>query len=480
MTHPSCLLFPRRCSFLLFPRRCSFLLSPRRCSHLLPRISLASTRSFHPSPAHRQVHDIAHLPDRLLPAYQGSCSPRVPTETSPLLTQPSTETKHIDLLALQWPQPPRNILIVQKTGSIPIDEAVHEYANHIHSTYPNVALIFEPQVASRIHSHFSFPIYTENHDSNSHARLQDKVDLTSTLGGDGTILHASSLFANATNVPPILSFSMGTLGFLGEWKFSEYKRALREVYMSGATSSPESTSNDMSSAWSSLRGMAMGPSRSSRVLLRNRLKVAIFAADGTPISHADPSASMCPSDCNTNSHCDVFAMNEVLLHRGRTPHLSIIDIYVGGRFLTEAVADGLLISTPTGSTAYSLSSGGSIVHPLVASLLLTPICPRSLSFRPLVLPANTPITLRLSPKNRSDEIELSVDGVRREKGLTRGMEVRVVGEEIRSGEKRTWGGGGVPSIVRTGGGNGVDGHDHWVGGLNGLLKFNFPFGEGEE
>ncbi|KEQ80861.1 ATP-NAD kinase [Aureobasidium pullulans EXF-150] len=444
----------------------------RPCLHLVRHVARRcffspARRCFSQSAVRRELRDIAALPDRIRPSYQ--------------------ETKHLDLLSLQWPQPPRNILIVHKNGSKVVDEAVHEYANHIHSTYPDVSLIFEPKVASTIHDNFSFPIYTTLQES-QHARLQDKVDLTSTLGGDGTILHASSLFANAQNVPPILSFSMGTLGFLGEWKFSDYKRALREVYMSGATAGygsalleteAGSKQKEMLSGWSSVRGMSMGPSRSSRVLLRNRLKVGIFAEDGTPITHADPSAPMCSSDCS-DANCDVFAMNEVLLHRGRTPHLSIINIYVGGRFLTEAVADGLLISTPTGSTAYSLSSGGSIVHPLVSSLLLTPICPRSLSFRPLVLPANTPITLRLSPKNRSDEIELSVDGVRREKGLTRGMEVRVVGEEIRSGE-RTWGGGGVPSIVRTGGGKeGAEGHDHWVGGLNGLLKFNFPFGEGEE
>lgn len=344
----------------------------------------------------------------------------------------------------------------------------------------------EPHVAREIHESFSFPIYTtlDAGDAAPSARLQDKVDLTSTLGGDGTILHASSLFANAQSVPPILSFSMGTLGFLGEWKFTDYKRALREVYMSGAAAGygsalleTENGEERSLSGWSSVRGMSMGPSRSSRVLLRNRLKVGIFAADGTPITHEDPSTPMCEVGANTS--CDVFAMNEVLLHRGRTPHLSIINIYVGGRFLTEAVADGLLISTPTGSTAYSLSSGGSIVHPLVSSLLLTPICPRSLSFRPLVLPANTPITLRLSDKNRSDEVEVSVDGVRREKGLTRGMEVRVVGEEIRSGPGQ-WAGGGVPSIVRTGGHAGSEGHDHWVGGLNGLLKFNFPFGEDQE
>lgn len=172
-------------------------------------------------------------------------------------------------------------------------------------------------------------------------------------------------------------------------------------------------------------------------------------------------------------------MNEVIIHRGVNPHLAIVEVFVGGRFLTEAVADGMIISTPTGSTAYSLSSGGSIVHPLVSSLLLTPICPRSLSFRPLVLPANTPITLRLSEKNRGREVEVSVDGIRRGQGLQVGMELRVEGEEVKDAEGR-WV-GGVPSIVRgTSGGEGdgaAAGEDSWVGGLNGLLKFNYPFGE---
>ncbi|KAI6891531.1 hypothetical protein KC348_g19127, partial [Hortaea werneckii] len=167
--------------------------------------------------------------------------------------------------------------------------------------------------------------------------------------------------------------------------------------------------------------------------------------------------------------------------RGALPHLSHITILIGSpphqRTLTTAIADGFLVSTPTGSTAYSLSSGGSIVHPLVSSLLLTPICPRSLSFRPLVLPANTPITLRIDEFNRGKEIEVSVDGVRRREGLKTGMEVRVIGEEVRTAGApgaRHWM-GGVPSIVRSGGA--ADGEDHWVGGLNSLLKFNYPFGE---
>ena len=300
--------------------------------------------------------------------------------------------------------------------------------------------------------------------------------MATTLGGDGTILHASSLFSTEVNVPPILSFSMGTLGFLGEWKFAEYKRAFRELYMSGAGAGshlfqdekhPHIQTNDEGgnlAGWSSVRGKSMGPTRSSKVLLRNRLKVGVFDSDGNRVIGDNTAES---------AEGDVHAMNEVVIHRGKEAHLAIIEVFVGGRFLTEAVADGMIISTPTGSTAYSLSSGGCIVHPLVSSLLMTPICPRSLSFRPLVLPSNTPITLRLSEKNRGRELEVSIDGRRRSRGVGVGMEVRVNGEELRKcGE---WG-GGVPSVMR-GAKSGLEEDDGWVGGLNGLLKFNYPFGE---
>lgn len=86
------------------------------------------------------------------------------------------------------------------------------------------------------------------------------------------------------------------------------------------------------------------------------------------------------------------------------------------------------------------------------------------------------VTLRIDELNRGKEIEVSVDGVRRKEGLKAGMEVRVIGEETRT-SGRDWV-GGVPSVVRSSL-HKVDegGEDHWVGGLNGLLKFNYPFGE---
>jgi len=102
-------------------------------------------------------------------------------------------------------------------------------------------------------------------------------------------------------------------------------------------------------------------------------------------------------------------MNEVTLHRGKSSQLAIIDVHVDGQHLTESVSDGLIISTPTGSTAYSLSSGGPIVHPSMRALILTPICPRSLSFRPLVLPGTSRVRLKISRKSRAP-VEVSVDG----------------------------------------------------------------------
>ncbi|KAJ2999606.1 NADH kinase pos5 [Globomyces sp. JEL0801] len=113
-----------------------------------------------------------------------------------------------------------------------------------------------------------------------------------------------------------------------------------------------------------------------------------------------------------NNVCEtpnIQAMNELTVHRGRNAQLAVMDCYVGDEHLTDVVADGLIVSTPTGSTAYSLSAGGPIVHPLVDSIVLTPICPRSLSFRPIILPADVKVTLRVSSKSR-DDVHVSVDG----------------------------------------------------------------------
>ncbi|KAL2053313.1 hypothetical protein ABVK25_006306 [Lepraria finkii] len=385
--------------------------------------SLICQRQFSITPRRREIRALSELPDRIHPSYQ--------------------ETKGNDLLSLHWPSPPRNILLVKKENTPQTTEAVIEFAKHVHSNYPSISFILEPLAASDLHTSLPFSVYSApspiptNSSPKSNPTstlLPHKVDLTTTFGGDGTILRASSLFATSPSVPPILSFSMGTLGFLNEWKFPEYKRAFRELYMSGAPPSRHSimstqdakaenlpvppmsqnarqtiTNNE---GWPDL-GASLGPTRTARVLLRNRLRVAI-----------------------TNQKNDLIApphlpaLNEIILHRGASPHLTHLTISISGRILTEAVADGLIISTPTGSTAYSLSAGGSIVHPLVKGIVITPICARSLSFRPLVLPNEASVDVRVSGDRGGVGVDVSIDGVGRQ-GIGVGMGVRVWG--------RVWG-----------------------------------------
>lgn len=447
------------------------------------------------------------LPDRIVPDYQ--------------------ESPASSLLLLHWAQPPRNILMIPKLHAPQVTLSAVAFAKHLHRNYPDLNLVFESRIANAIHESLPFPIYTASDASSTHS-FPNKIDLVTTLGGDGTILRAASLFSLQSSVPPILSFSMGSVGFLGEWKFDEYKRAWREVYMSGSGVAVEDLyaphtqtvasahSSEAAAAvsrigedasplrpqwgWERSPGKSMGPSRTSKMLLRHRLKVGVYDEHGVningqliPTSTAQPGYSQTPPSLSsstsfnaaaaataTGSPPAIHAINELLIHRGPHPHLAIIDIFLNNHFLTEAVADGILISTPTGSTAYSLSAGGSIIHPLVGSLLITPICPRSLSFRPLVLPLNTKVSLRLSDKNRGRELEVSIDGKRRA-GVGIGMEVHVEGEPVGRTAAGTWK-GGVPCVIRAPSGKDVaggaaDDDDGWVGGLNGLLKFNYPFGE---
>ena len=340
-------------------------------------------------------------------------------------------------------------------------------------------LVFEPRVAPAIQDQLGFPVYvTDNRSS-----IADKIDVIATFGGDGTVLRAASLFKLHSSVPPILSFSMGTLGFLGEWNFDEHKKAWRELYMSGSGVSvdegPRGEDDGADSfGWKWMKGKSMGIQRASKILLRHRIKADIYDADGNHINSQvsdnlanEDRESMGPVVGTQERSPSLRAINEITVHRGAYPHLAIIDIYQNGHFLTETIADGILLSTPTGSTAYSLSAGGPIVHPLVRSLLITSISPCSLSFRSLVLPLDMKVSLRMSTKNRGRELDLSIDG-KRCAGVTPGMEIRVEGEFVgRAGPGEEWH-GGVPCIVKT------EDDDPWVGGLNGLLKFNHPFGRG--
>ncbi|EQL30628.1 NAD+ kinase [Blastomyces dermatitidis ATCC 26199] len=173
----------------------------------------------------------------------------------------------------------------------------------------------------------------------------ETFDLVVTLGGDGTVLFTSWLFQRV--VPPVLSFALGSLGFLTNFKFSKYKEHLNQIM------------GDV--------GM--------RVNLRMRFTCTVYRLDRKP-GHL-------PGAVVEGEQFEV--VNELVIDRGPSPYVSNLELYGDNELLTVVQADGCIFSTPTGSTAYSLSAGGSLVHPSIPGILLTPICPHTLSFRPMVL-----------------------------------------------------------------------------------------------
>ncbi|TDL17581.1 ATP-NAD kinase [Rickenella mellea] len=312
---------------------------------------------------------------------------------------------------------PRSILLVNKMRTKPVVDAIEALLVHIRTKYPGTKVYHEDRA--------DIPQGVEVWKPGDGAQ---EIDLVLTLGGDGTILHASSLF-KAGAVPPVLSFSMGTLGFLLPFHIDDYAAALEGVYHGKAT-----------------------------VLYRMRLSCSFYDRNGAELGKPGEAWQV---------------MNEVALHRGRSPHLNTIDAFVDGQHLTEAVSDGLIVSTPTGSTAYSLSAGGPIVHPSLSAIVLTPICPRSLSFRPLVFPYSSSITLRIGDRSRAPA-GVSMDG--QEATVLQPGEsvtVRASPYPIPCINRSSIAEAPHPPSTEEGAGPGRE--DDWVRDINNLLQYNATF-----
>ncbi|KAL2048566.1 hypothetical protein N7G274_000478 [Stereocaulon virgatum] len=218
----------------------------------------------------------------------------------------------------------------------------------------------------------------------------EKFDLVLTLGGDGTVLYTSWLFQRI--VPPILCFSLGSLGFLTNFPFTSYKSTLDRI-MEGS-------------------GMCVN--------MRMRFTCTVYRASRNP-SNTNLSKTSSTPALLEDSQFEV--LNELVIDRGPSPYVSNLELYGDTHLLTIIQADGCIISTPTGSTAYSLSAGGPLTHPSIPGILLTPICPHTLSFRPMVL--SDTLCLRICvPKSSRSTAYASFDGKGRVE-LRRGDEVRV-------------------------------------------------------
>jgi NAD+ kinase len=197
-------------------------------------------------------------------------------------------------------------------------------------------------------------------------RSPEKFDLVLTLGGDGTVLYTSWLFQRI--VPPILSFSLGSLGFLTNFEYQRYEPTLNGL---------------------------MGEA-GMRVNLRMRFTCTVYRASQTANGPAVESEQF-------------EVLNEVVIDRGPSPYVSNLELYGDNELLTVVQADGCIFSTPTGSTAYSLSAGGSLVHPDIPAILLTPICPHTLSFRPMLLRDSMALRVAI-PRNSRATAYAAFDG----------------------------------------------------------------------
>ena len=221
----------------------------------------------------------------------------------------------------------------------------------------------------------------------------DKFDLVLTLGGDGTVLFTSWLFQRI--VPPILSFALGSLGFLTNFPFETYKSTLDRI----------------------MEGSGM------RVNMRMRFTCTVYRAAGNKRRSSTSGLSKTTSTPELIEDSQFEVLNELVIDRGPSPYVSNLELYGDTHLLTIIQADGCIISTPTGSTAYSLSAGGPLTHPSIPGILLTPICPHTLSFRPMVL--SDTLCLRVCvPKASRSTAYASFDGKGRVE-LRRGDEVRV-------------------------------------------------------
>ena len=196
----------------------------------------------------------------------------------------------------------------------------------------------------------------ESQDNVDREHLASMVDLIVVIGGDGTLLSVTRGVLGGT---PILGINMGTLGFLTEHPADHLLPVLHAT----------------------LEGRV-------DVVRRERLTVTVENPDRETITRC--------------------VLNDAVVNKSALARMLVLGVHVNGAFVSRFKADGLIIATPTGSTAYNLSAGGPILYPNLETLVVTPICPHALTNRPIVLSLDSTIEVRL--ESHSEEVWLTLDG----------------------------------------------------------------------
>jgi NAD+ kinase len=240
------------------------------------------------------------------------------------------------------------------------------------------------------------------------------IDLLVIIGGDGSILWALQYFQNSIP-PPVLAFSKGTLNYLCNFPIENYERSLRNV----------------------MDAIISGKS----VQIEERSRV------------------LCEVLNKENGKKKVLhGLNEIVIDRGSNSTIVRLDCFLEGKYLATFEGDGVIVATPTGSTAYQLSAGGPIMNHVNSTLAITPIATMNLSTRPLVLPDNMTLTFKLQASSRKSAF-LNVDGQTK-------IEITKDTEVVITGSKHS-----IPFIMSGEG----DTLDNWILRLRNLLGWNRKF-----
>jgi NAD+ kinase len=189
------------------------------------------------------------------------------------------------------------------------------------------------------------------------SQFDEDVDLIVVLGGDGTIISTARLLGDRSM--PVLGINYGALGYLTEFRIEEMFLALEQI-IAGNYELDHRVA------------LRVEHCRNGEILSSNRV------------------------------------LNDVVINKAALARIIKIEVWLDRRFVNNFRADGLIVATPTGSTAYNLSAGGPIVYPSMNAIVMTPICPFTLSNRPIVVPDSAEIEIVLETKN--EEVALTLDG----------------------------------------------------------------------
>jgi NAD+ kinase len=237
--------------------------------------------------------------------------------------------------------------------------------SHLTAAAPHLAEITSWLEARRIDAVFetataALTPASANHRVFDKLALVAEVDLLVVLGGDGTLLSMADCIGIANVDIPILGVNFGSLGFLTEVTLAELYPSL-EAAIDGRSPIEE------------------------RLMLRSTT-----IRNGTPHAHH-------------------ITLNDVVVTKAARSRMIELAVSVGDEFVTRVKADGLIVATPTGSTAYNLAAGGPIVQPTIDALVLTPIAPHMLTNRPIVIPSGSPVRVQPMMADR-DEVYVTFDG----------------------------------------------------------------------